>query len=118
MPLRYHLAFAKIGQRFQLSDERIENEHSHEGYADPYFYFRYEHNQPVINLKDGATRRLEREEIDSEQSILSQRKDPDQYPELTYLGEEFGRIRIYREWSFGRYTCAPSAPMRQLSGIE
>ena len=109
--LRYHLAFAETGQRFQLSDERIENEHPDKGYPDPYFYFRYEHNRPVINLKDGAKRRLEHEEIDPEQSILSQRKDPDQYPELTYLGEVFGRIRIYREWSFGRYT-APRLPQK------
>lgn len=109
--LRYHLAFAETRQRFQLSDERIENEHPDKGYLDPYFYFRYENNRPVINLKDGAKRRLEREEIDPEQSILSQRKDPDQYPELTYLGEVFGRIRIYREWSFGRYT-VPRLPQK------
>lgn len=111
VPLRYHLAFTEIGQRFQLDDERLENEHPHEGHTDPYFYFRYENNQPVINLKDGTKRRLEREEIDPEQSILSQRRDPDQYPELTYLGEVFGRIRIYREWSFGRYT-APRLPQK------
>jgi len=109
--LRYHLAFTETGQRFQLSDERIEYEHPDEGRSDPYFFFRYEHNRPVINLKDGAERRLERDEIDPEQSILSQRKDPDQYPELTYLGEVFGRIRIYREWSFGRYT-APRLPQK------
>ena len=37
----------------------------------------------MINLKDGGKRRLEREEIDPEQAILSQRKDPDQYPVST-----------------------------------
>ena len=46
--LRYHLAFAENGQRFQLSDERIENEHPDTGYSDPYFYFRYEHNRRRI----------------------------------------------------------------------
>lgn len=44
-------------------------------------------------------------------SILAQRKDPDQYPELTYLGNVFARIRIYREWSFGRYT-PPRLPQK------
>ena len=111
VPLRYHLAFTEIGQRFQLSDERIENERPDKGHSDPYFYFRYEHGRPVINLRDSGHRGLQHEEIDPEQSILSQRKDPDQYPELTYLGETFSRIRIYREWSFGRYT-APRLPQK------
>ena len=50
-PLRYHLAFTETGQRFRLSDERIENERPDKDHSDPYFYFRYEYNRPVINLK-------------------------------------------------------------------
>jgi predicted ATPase len=46
----------------------------------------------------------------SDESILSQR-DPDRYPEITYLGQMYGRIRIYREWSFGRYT-VPRLPQK------
>ena len=38
-----------------------------------------------------------------DQSVLSQRKDPDQYPEVTWLGQELGRIQTFREWTFGRY---------------
>ncbi|MDR2668382.1 MAG: AAA family ATPase [Desulfovibrio sp.] len=41
--------------------------------------------------------------IDPEKSILAQRKDPKQYLEITYLAEEFDKIRIYRDWTFGRY---------------
>ena len=37
-----------------------------------------------------------------DQSILAQRRDPDSYPELTYLAEKFERIRFYRDWSFKR----------------
>lgn len=114
MPLRYRACFTEQGHRFQLVDERIENEKPYAGHEQPYFYYGYENNQPVINLRtaDGTpgeeTRRvLRREDVDPEQSILSQRKDPDQYPELTYLGEAFARIRLYREWSFG-----PHAPPR------
>jgi len=40
---------------------------------------------------------------DDDKSILAQRKDPEQYPELTYLGEQFEKIRLYREWSYGPY---------------
>ncbi len=54
--------------------------------------------------KDGGERQLQPEEFHPEQSILAQRKDPDHYPELTWLGREFDRMRLYRDWSFGRQT--------------
>ena len=38
-----------------------------------------------------------------EQSVLSQRKDLDLYPELTWLGVKFHLIQTFREWTFGRY---------------
>ena len=57
----------------------------------------------MVNVR-GVTRKLQHEDIDPVQSILSQRKDPDQYPELTYLGNTLAKIRLYREWCFGRYT--------------
>ena len=101
MPLRYQFSFTEARQRFQLVDERIENEFPHPGESDTYFYYRYENNHPVLNVK-GTRRELRREDVDPEQSILSQRKEPDQYPEITYLGEAFSRIRIFREWFFGR----------------
>ena len=97
----YDLSFTEMGQRFELVDERLENQHAEPGEADPYFFYRYQSGHPVINVKEGH-RSLQRENVDPQQSILAQRKDPDQYPELTWLGEQFGRIKIYREWSFGR----------------
>jgi predicted ATPase len=61
--------------------------------------------QPVVNTR-GATkeRRLARETVDTELSILAQRRDPEQYPEISHLAEIYGKIRIYREWAFGRNT--------------
>jgi predicted ATPase len=37
-------------------------------------------------------------------SILAQRRDPDLFPELSYLASGYESIRIYRDWSFGRKT--------------
>jgi predicted ATPase len=105
MPLRYQFSFTEARQRFQLVDERIENEIPYPGELGPYFYYRYENNHPVLNII-GKRRELRREDVDPEQSILSQRKEPDQYPEITYLGEIFSQIRIYREWVFGRNNAA------------
>ncbi len=108
--LRYIISFSEVGQRFEIQNERVENERPDVGHDNPYFYYRFQNGQAVLNVK-GDERRLQREDIDPTASILSQRKDPDQYPELTYLGNSFGKIRLYREWSFGRYT-APRLPQK------
>jgi len=108
--LRYVLSFSEVGQRFEILDERVENEKPDDGHDKPYFYYRFENGHGVLNIK-GTQRRLQHEDIDPTASILSQRKDPDQYPELTYLGSAFGKIRLYREWSFGRYT-TPRLPQK------
>jgi predicted ATPase len=110
MALRHVLSFTETAQRFELIDERIENEHPHGQEQIPYFYYQYQHNHPVLNV-NGERRQLHRETVDPEQSILSQRKDPDQYPEITYLGSQYEKIRIYREWAFGRYT-PPRRPQK------
>lgn len=109
--LRYSIGFAEKGQRFELTDERIENEQPDTGHPKPYFYFELHGGRAVLNYKDSGERQLRPEEIDPEQSILAQRKDPDHYPELTYLGGAFGCMRLYREWSFGRYT-PPRLPQK------
>ena len=40
-------------------------------------------------------------DIDPTQSILSQRKDPDRFPEITYLGKVFSQIYFFRNPNFG-----------------
>ena len=125
MPLRYRLWFTMVGQRFQVADEAIENERaSHPSEHDVYFYYRYQSGDPVLNVMNlprdeteeaertqPVSRRLRREDMNLEQSVVSQRKDPEQYPEITYLGEQFGAIALYREWNLGRYT-PPRMPQK------
>lgn len=110
--LRYVLSFSEVGQRFEIIDERVENAtpDPKKKTGTPYFYYQFQNGHGVLNVK-GKQRRLQHEDINPTASILSQRKDPDQYPELTYLGNTFGRIRLYREWSFGRYT-TPRLPQK------
>lgn len=112
MPLRHRLKFTVVGQRAELVDEAIENEHpSRPGDPDVYFYYRYQGGRPVLNVKtdaptgDGRVHRgLRREDLALDQSVVSQRKDPDQYPEVTYLGNEYAKIKLFREWNLGRNT--------------
>ena len=109
-PLRYVLSFTEVGQRFQIVDEKVENESPDHGHVQPRFYYHFRNGRPMLNVK-GGKRSLQHEGIDPTASILSQRKDPKQYPEITYLGDTFNKIRLYREWSFGRYT-APRLPQK------
>lgn len=102
MPLRHTLSFRSVSQAFSLDDERVENEHTHPGEGDVYFYYRYQHGQPVVNTTANGRRRLARETIEPDRSILAQRRDPETYPELFWLGQNYEKVRIYREWAFGR----------------
>ena len=105
-PLRHVIEFTEIAQRFCLSDERIEQAIQSEGQTEAQFYL-YRNGRPQIasQVKRGDPRLLVWcDPMAPDQSILSQRKDPDSYPEITYLGQCYSRIRIYREWAFGRDT--------------
>ncbi len=105
-----------------LHDERVENAEK----SDPSFYYRFQNGQPVVNMvaqedahksatlheghvkrSDGSgawrkERKLARETVNLEVSILAQRRDPELYPEITYLADTYEKWRIYREWAFGR----------------
>ena len=112
-PLRYRLEFAPVQGRTEVLDEAIEEATVHRPEAkDVYFYYRFQRGFPVVNVKDtldvGNRRELQRETLRPDQSVLAQRKDPDLYPEITWVGERFGAMRTFREWTFGRYT-----PLRQ-----
>jgi predicted ATPase len=102
-PLRHLLALRSHEQGFRLHDELVENDRPYGNQPEPFFYYRFQDGHPVINT--GRTeRKLARESVNLELSILSQRRDPEQYPEITYLAETYERWRIYREWAFGRNT--------------
>ena len=114
IPLRHVLEIGRQGERFEVRDERIENESPNAGETQPYFYYRFQRGNPVINDfidelgGPRRERRLRRSTVYPEQSILSQRDDPDLYPELGWLQKQYRRIGLYRNWQFG-----PDAGLRQ-----
>jgi len=116
--LRYYLSLAPAGQRTEVLDETIEETQPRSpGDRDVFFFYRFQRGRPVLNVRDAAStsqtnhsytrRRLRRESLVPDESVLSQRKDPDLYPEVTWLGQQFARIQTFRDWTFGR-----SAPLR------
>ena len=117
--LHYRLSFAETNNRLEILDEALEETLPNKpGEKDVFFYYRFQNGHPVINIqqtvkdenakKQYVKRRLNRESLNPEQSVFAQRKDPEIYPELTHVAEQFGRIQIFREWGFGR-----SAALRQ-----
>lgn len=101
-PLRHVLRFRAENQVLSFEDERIENEKPYPGKPEPYFYYRYQNGQPILNVAGDVRRQLKRENHEWDSSILAQLRDPEAYPEISYLENVYKRIRIYREWSFGR----------------
>lgn len=107
--IRYRIAFTASGQRLEVTDEIVENtEKTKKEAQDVFFYYRFQKGNPVINVaapfgEKRTERHLERQTLVPDESVLSQRKDPVSYPELTELGRQFARIQTFREWSFGRY---------------
>jgi predicted ATPase len=108
MNLRHVLSIREHGSRFEVSDERIENENPYPGKADVYFYYRYQHGNPMLHDFQETERRLKREQVLPEESILSQVKDPERYPALARLQDAYAGMRLFRNWSFG-----PTAPLRR-----
>jgi predicted ATPase len=122
--LLYRLSFAASGSRTEVLDEAIEEAQKRFPNAtDVFFYYRFQRGHPVLSTRQttssttttttttpppGIPRQLKRQSLLPDESVLSQRKDPDLYPEVTWLGQQFHRIQTFREWSFGRY-----APLRQ-----
>ena len=103
-PLRHVIEFGESDQAFKLIDERVENEQPYPGHDEPYFFYRFQAGHPRLAVRDGDSKRaLQPDDVASDESILSQRKDPDQYPELACLNAAYGRIRLYREFQFGRH---------------
>ena len=101
-PLRHVIEFAEISARFELVDEVIENVEADPGHPDAFFFYRFQNGHPALSVRGSDRRQLQRQDVVLDESILSQRKDPDQYPELAHLATEYSKIKLYREWSFGR----------------
>lgn len=100
-PLRHGFRIADHGGRFEVVDEWIENEKAYHGKADPFFFYRFQRGNPVLVDLSKEERRLQREKVNPEQSILSQVRDPERYPPLLWLQMQYEQIRLYRNWPFG-----------------
>lgn len=101
---RYLLAFIEESSRLRIVDEVLEQSSGPD--PEPFSYYAFQRGKPTIKvLVPGAQTRdelnLTRKDVLPDQSALSQFKG-DAYPELTYTGNHFSRMRFFRERDFSR----------------
>jgi len=103
---RYFLSFYDIANKFTLADEKIASDIEGQEASKPYFFYDFDglFNRISVNYKN--ERRIESDVNidDMNQSILAQKRDAIHYPEITFLANEFSKIKIYRDWAFGQNT--------------
>ena len=119
--LRHRLGFIRDRLHFEVIDERVESETPiPTGSAEVEVHFEWRNGHPHLPGEDenppGSPPRRRRRGLlpkpqlpalyDRRKSILSLLRSPFHYPELTWLGDMYTRMRLYRDWSFGRSTPA------------
>ncbi|MEH1959312.1 MAG: AAA family ATPase [Nostoc sp.] len=100
-PLHYQLSFTSTRGRLDLIDEVIENQYQNSVDNILISYYRYNSGYPDLRRGDLYVNPLN---LKLDQSIFSQRTDPDLYPQLSYLSTTFSNIALYRDWQMGRYS--------------
>lgn len=107
-PIRYRLSFSEIFGGFTLHDEVVEDEHPSEPGGTPIFYYQYRSGHSVVRVDGEASseQQIERKDLDSGQSILSQLRLPGLSLGIAVgvaqLTVSFDQIRFYREFPLGR----------------
>lgn len=112
--VHYRLTLGTEGASLLVVDERIESEEQLGDGSPPHPYFQHvKGGARMMAHMLGVALTLDSSDLDRTQSIVSQRRDPKIFPEVTSIGDQFGRIAIYRDWSFG-----PNSIVRQSARID
>jgi predicted ATPase len=104
--IEHQITFAKESQMFRLIDEAIWDP-AGDGIESTLFnmFGRMPKKKPAITYRrNGKSIVRALADLDSGRSVLAQMRDPEAFPEIGYIAECYGQIRLYREWAFGRNT--------------
>ena len=100
----HHLVLDALSSRLAVSHEFIGL--WKDQLSAPEMLFVSDRGNALISAHVGAGSRedIRVNDLKPGQSVLSQRRDPVRYPELTSLAESFGRIVLFQDWYFGKQT--------------
>ena len=102
--LSYQLSFCDFISDFLMVGEKVETIKASDcGVNEGQLHYRFSQRRAEILVKgESSVRKLGPDEINFNQSILSQLKDTRSYPELGVISHIFSGIRFYREWDVSR----------------
>ena len=124
--LHYALELRQQQGNYVLKSESLKTEHPFPRHTSPYVYFDVIDGEGMLNVIEepatetaeeafpAARRELRYTSVTPGQTVLSQRRDPVMYPELTYLARGFQMIHFFRSWNFGRHSPARLAQPADL----
>ncbi len=102
--LRHFIQFEAFEPGAFIESERIEDAQVHSGEKASGIYYLCRSDAETVSVMGREIPIMQESVNYFISSVLMQRRDPEQYPQFTYLAEQYSRIRIYREWTFGRHT--------------
>ncbi|HYW80412.1 MAG TPA: AAA family ATPase, partial [Thermoguttaceae bacterium] len=107
LPLMHSVYLGSVSHQVVLLYESITDRRK--PVQDNIFFVRdiFDHGVSQLNVRENVMgaddtrprqqrRLIRREDVGAQQSVLSQIKDADQYPEITYLGRVFSQIYVFR----------------------
>ncbi len=109
--LRYGMEFAERYQGFAVIDERLEPLKPTRSSEESIPYIRTGSQELEVLLRSKVSSRYVDQHgavaeatyrLENTKSVLAQVRDAEHHPELTGLAQHLERIRLYREWTFGR----------------
>jgi predicted ATPase len=101
--LQHRIALGAVGPRVDLAAETI-TLLSDDPFASPELVVNREAGESLLRarVQKNARHDTKPDDLKAGQSVISQRRDPDRYPEITFLSDIFGGIALFQEWTFGR----------------
>jgi predicted ATPase len=126
----HQISFTSVQERIGIIDEQIS---SSDFLGKQGTVYEYRDKQPYLRVvtanditeddsietmltrivDDAELKKVDVKSLKRDQSIISQRNDPDVYPVLHFLAEQYSKIHIYADTNFGR-----SAPARKLQNAD
>ncbi len=114
--LTYVLRLGANNERLEVIGEKLENIRPYESYQlHPYYYFSVENGYGRLSYRKSQDERGDSDEgeithptrltpdnFDPSRSVMSQFRDPVNFPVLTRTSRRLSTMRLYRNWSVGR----------------
>jgi predicted ATPase len=117
-PIEHVIAFTAFqGRYFNIEAELLRYIQNYTQENPPKFLYKFNNGKVNLILNNSRKRKFPQETINFDSSILTQRKDPENYPEISKISELYSKIRMYRNWEFGRVSMLRNSQKTDLRNV-